>query len=70
MTYNCTKNTPPTIANFTELANALTNEPITGPITHYNDVSITFACNTTKQDHASFFSKVVKQTNYSMLIFV
>jgi len=23
-----------------------------------------------KQDHASFFSKLVKQTNHSMLIFV
>jgi len=28
MTYNCTKNTPPTIANFTELANAPTINPL------------------------------------------
>jgi len=49
---------------------ALNNQPITGPVTHYNDVSITFASKTTKPDHPSFFSKLVKQTNHSMLIFV
>jgi len=32
--------------------------------------SPTFTSKTTKQDHASFFSKLVKQTNHSMLIFV
>jgi len=46
-------------------ANALNNQPITGPVTHYNDISITFTSITTKQDHASFFSKLVKQTNHS-----
>jgi len=36
----------------------------------YNDVSITFTSNTTKQDHVSLLSKLVNQTNHSMLIFV
>jgi len=38
-------------------------------VTHYNDVLITFTSKTTKQHHGSFFSKLVKQTNHSMLIF-
>jgi len=63
MTYNCKNNTPPT----SQCAN---NQPITGPVTHYNDVSITFTSKTAKQNHASFFSKLVKQTIHSMLIFV
>jgi len=64
------KEHPLLLANFTELANALNIQPITGPVTRYNDVSVTFTSKATKQDHASFFSKLVKQTNHSMLIFM
>jgi len=34
------KQHPLLLANITELANALNNQPITGPVIHYNDVSI------------------------------
>ena len=62
------KEHPLLLAHFTELTNALNNQPITGQVTHYNDVSVTFASKTTKQDHTSIFSKLVEQTNHSMLI--
>jgi len=51
------------------LANALTINPLLDWLPTTNDVSITVPLHL-KHDHASFFSKLVKQTNHCMLIFV
>jgi len=58
------------LANFTKLANALTINPLLDQLPTTLTYQLPFVSETTKQDHTAFFSKLVKQTNHSMPIFV
>jgi len=52
------KRTPTPASQLCWTSQCANNQSITGPVTHYNGVSTTFTSKKTKQDHASFFSKL------------